>query len=60
MRQSKRKMMEIGRERERVRRNGVNEWERERETGTERGIWEGAVIKSMKYKWRSRAELLEK
>ena len=53
-------MMEIGRERERVRRNGVNEWERERETGSERGIWEGAVIQSMKYKCRSRAELLEK
>ena len=62
VRQSKRKKMEIGRERERerVKRNGVNEWEREKETGTERGIWEGAVIKSMNNKFRSRAELLEK
>ena len=52
--------MKRERERESVKRKGVNEWEREKETGTERGIWEGAVIQSMKYKWRSRAELLEK
>ena len=51
--------MKRERERESVKRKGVNEWEREKETGSERGIKEDAVIKSMKYKWRSRLSYLK-